>query len=151
GRVVLPQRASLPGVGRQMESVSALAERTLQLLELHEVGLPFRLARPLVPARSDGANEAPWARRPFAVGVVEWVHAPRRGVEASKRELLSEDDLHPSISSEASSSSALLAGSACPSRYSSSRGQKTSVMGCARKPAALIAVLMSTSNPTSCS
>src|SRR5690606_18334216 len=114
-RVVLPQRGSLPRVGWQMEGVAALTERSLQLLELREVGLPFRFARPLVPARGDRANEAPWARRPFAVWIVEWVHAPRRGVEAPKWELLSEDDFHPSVSSDASSSSALFAASAWPS------------------------------------
>ena len=74
-----------------MERVGAFAERTLQLLELREVGIPFRFARPLVPARGDGANQAPGARWPFAVRIVEWVHSPRRGVESPKREILSED------------------------------------------------------------
>jgi len=39
--------------------------------------------------------------------VVVRVHAPRRGVEAAQRELLSKDDFHPSVSSESSSSPGL--------------------------------------------
>src|SRR5690606_37756824 len=50
-RVVLPQRGSTPCVRWQMERVGALAQCSLQLLELRETGLPFRFARPLVPAR----------------------------------------------------------------------------------------------------
>src|SRR5690554_1311316 len=113
-----------------MECVGARAERSLQLLELRYVKLPFRFARQLVPTCGDGANEAPWAWRPLAMRIVEWVHAPRCGVEPPKWELLSEDDFHHSVSSDASSSSGLFAASTWPSRYSSSRGQKTSVMGC---------------------
>src|SRR5690606_31321894 len=134
-----------------MERVSARAERSLQLLELRYVELPFRFARPLVPARGDGANETPRTWRPFAIRIVEWVHAPWGCVEAPERELLSKDDFHHSISSVSSSSSAPFAVSALPSRYSSLRGQKTSVMGCWLKPAALIAAPMSTSSSTFCS
>src|SRR5690554_215771 len=134
-----------------MECVGARAERSQQLLELCYVKLPFRFARPLVPVRCDGANETPRTWRPLAMRIVEWVHAPWGCVESPKRELLSKDDFHSSDSSVSSSSSAPFAASALPSRYSFSRGQKTSVMGCGQNPAALIAAPMSTSSSTSCS
>src|SRR5690606_28909996 len=134
-----------------MERVGARAERSLQLLELRDVELPFRFARPLVPARGDGANETPRTWRPFAMRIVEWVHAPWGCVEAPKRELLSKDNFHSSDSSVSSSSSAPFAVYALPFRSGAVRRQTTAVMGRWLKPAAVIAAPMSTSSSTFCS